>query len=227
MKRCPTCYQVYRDDAIRFCRLDGAVLAVYAADPTLPQPGIKPRGRWIIAGLLGLLILLAITAPIVWYMWTEDTHRHSDTPGSAHVNNQEATGSLNGGATPHEGGDISQDAEAGNSSSSKVSKNLTGEWVGTYGPLGQQAKLIIQESEGGKLRGILEQGGVRVSFLGSVNFSTRQVSIKETRVLSGSGWSLGENAGSLSADGREMSGTGRDATGAQLGMTYQWSFSKR
>ena len=200
----------------------------YGAGQTAPRPGIKSRGRWITAGLLLSLILSAITAPIVWYMWTADTDRHSNTSGSEHAGNVEATGSLIGGAPPpHDGGATSQDAEAGNSSSSKVSNELTGEWVGTYGPLGQQATLIIQESKGGRLSGILEQGGVRVSFLGSVNFATRRVSIKETRVLSGSGWSLGENAGSLSADGREMSGTGRDAMGAQLGMTYQWSFSKR
>lgn len=44
MKRCPTCYQVYRDDALKFCRLDGAVLTSYATDfqqtlIRLPAPG--------------------------------------------------------------------------------------------------------------------------------------------------------------------------------------------
>ena len=120
-----------------------------------------------------------------------------------------------------------QDAGTGDSSSPKGMKDLTGKWVGTYGPLGQQATLTIQESKGGRLSGVLEQGGVRVACVGSVNFSTGQVTIKEARVLSGSGWILGENTGSISADGREMSGTGGDAVGAQLGVTYQWSFSKR
>jgi eukaryotic-like serine/threonine-protein kinase len=190
--------------------------------PTSPQPGIKRRGRWIVAGLLVSLVVLAITAPIVWYMRTDDT---SDTSDLKHASR--ATGSPTGSATPHDGGEKLQDAEAGDSSPSKGGKDLKGEWVGTYGPLGQQATLSIRESNGGRISGVLEQGGVRVAFLGSVNFSTRQVSIKETRVLSGSGWSLGENAGSLSADGREMSGTGGDAVGSQLGMIYRWSFSKR
>jgi len=198
----------------------------YGAVPTPPRTGIKRRW-WIVAGLLGPLLLLALTAPIVWYMWTADPDRHANTSAPEDAGNVEAAGSTLGGATPHDGGDLSQDAEAGDTSSSKVSKDLAGEWAGTYGPLGRQATLIIQASKGGRLRGILEQGGVRVAVLGNVNFSTRQVSIKETRVLSGSGWSLGENTGSISADGREMSGTGGDAMAAQLGMTYQWAFSKR
>jgi len=53
------------------------------------------------------------------------------------------------------------------------------------------------------------------------------VTIKETRVLSGSGWSLGENTGELSADGRTMSGTGGDAMSAQLGLSYSWSFTRQ
>jgi hypothetical protein len=77
------------------------------------------------------------------------------------------------------------------------------------------------------LSGVLEQGGVRVAFTGSVDAASRKVTIKETRVLSGSNWSLGENTGELSADGRKMSGTGGDELGAQLGMSYEWSFTKK
>jgi hypothetical protein len=86
--------------------------------------------------------------------------------------------------------------------------------------------LLIKENKGGALSGVIAQGGVSVAFTGSINASTREVVIKETRVLSGSGWSLGENTGKLSADWRKMSGTGGDAVGAQLGMSYEWSFAK-
>ena len=105
-------------------------------------------------------------------------------------------------------------------------KGLAGKWTGTYGPMGQPATLLIEEHRGGKLKGVIEQGGVRVAFEGSLDASTRRVTMKETRVLSGSGWSLGENIGELSADRRTMSGTGSDPFGAQLGATYNWSFSK-
>jgi serine/threonine protein kinase len=199
----------------------------YESAATLLQLGIKRRGRWIVAGLLVSLVVLAIAAPIVWYMGTADTGRRSDTSDLTHASNAEASATLTDGATPRDVDESLQGTEAKHPSLSEGGKGLKGRWEGTYGPMGQEATLMIQESKGGRLSGILEQGGVRVAFVGSVNFSTRQVSIKETRVLSGSGWSLGENAGSLSADGREMSGTGGDAVGAQLGMKYQWSFSRR
>jgi hypothetical protein len=167
--------------------------------------------------------MLATAATIFRYVRTAKDDRPPNATDMKHSGKPRAAGV----APPSGGGAISQDARTEQSSSPEDGKDLTGEWVGTYGPLGQQATLVIQEGEGGRLSGTLEQGGVRVAFVGSVNFSTRQVSIKETRVLSGSEWSLGENAGSLSADGREMSGTGGDAVGAQLGMKYQWSFSRR
>jgi serine/threonine protein kinase len=191
------------------------------------QPGIKRRAGWAVAGLLVSLVVLAIAAPIIWYMRSADTGRRSDTSDLTHASNAEAAVPLTDGATPQDGGESLQGTGAENSSLSEGGKGLTGEWVGTYGPMGQPATLIIQESKGGRLSGILEQGGVRVAFVGNVNISTRQVSIKETRVLSGREWSLGENTGSISADGREMSGTGGDAVGAQLGISYQWSFTKR
>jgi len=195
------------------------------ATATPLQPGIRRRGRWLAAGILVSVVMLAATAPLIWYLRTADTDRRSDTSDVERASR--AAGSLTGGATPHDGSEKLQDAEVGKSSPSTGGKDLKGEWVGTYGPLGQQATLTIQESKGGRLSGILQQGGVRVAFVGSVDFSAGRVSIRETRVLSGSGWSLGENAGSISADGREMFGTGKDAAGAQLGMTYQWSFSRR
>ncbi|HSP62649.1 MAG TPA: hypothetical protein VLQ90_06685 [Pyrinomonadaceae bacterium] len=32
MKRCPTCLRVYSDDSLKFCRVDGAELAIHAVD---------------------------------------------------------------------------------------------------------------------------------------------------------------------------------------------------
>ena len=75
--------------------------------------------------------------------------------------------------------------------------------------------------------GILQQGEVRVAFAGNYDAKSLAVSIKELEVLAGSGWSLGEDVGKLSADGKHMSGTGKDAIGGQFGLTYQWSFSRQ
>ena len=114
-----------------------------------------------------------------------------------------------------------------NASRGTNSDSLLGTWTGTYGVMNSPASLTVQEHKGSTWSGLLEQGGVRVAFNGNVDESSRKITFKETRVLTGSGWSLGENSGELSADRRTMSGTGQDATGAQLGMSYQWSFSRQ
>ncbi len=51
--------------------------------------------------------------------------------------------------------------------------------------------------------------------------------MKQTKVLSGEGWDLGEDTGKLSDDGKKISGTGKDALGGSLGIEYQWSFTKK
>ena len=51
--------------------------------------------------------------------------------------------------------------------------------------------------------------------------------MKQTEVLSGEGWSLGEDSGKLSEDGKRISGSGKDAMGGALGFEYQWAFTKK
>ena len=105
--------------------------------------------------------------------------------------------------------------------------DLRGTWSGTYGPMGVGAKLIITNHNGDKLEGTLEQGPVRVAFSGTYNAGSKSLKLKQTEVLSGEGWSLGEDSGKLSDDGRKISGTGKDAMGGALGFEYQWSFTKK
>jgi len=87
--------------------------------------------------------------------------------------------------------------------------------------------LIIKNQKEKNFDGILEQGDARVAFVGTYDAGSLQVSIKELKVLAGGSWSLGEDVGKLSADGTMMAGTGKDAAGSQLGMSYQWSFSRQ
>jgi hypothetical protein len=107
---------------------------------------------------------------------------------------------------------------------SNSSEDLRGTWAGTYGPLGYATKLVIQKQEGNSFDGVLEQGTIRVAFKGTYNSKSRTLTMAQTEVLSGEGWSLGEDEGKLSADGKKISGTGKDALGGSLGMSYQWSF---
>jgi hypothetical protein len=93
--------------------------------------------------------------------------------------------------------------------------------------MGVPAKLIIKDHNGDKVEGTLEQGPVRVAFSGSYDAGSRSLRLKQTEVLSGEGWSLGEDTGKISDDGRKISGTGKDAMGGPLGLEYQWSFTKK
>ena len=105
--------------------------------------------------------------------------------------------------------------------------DLKGTWNGTYGPLGTATRLIIKNHKGDKLDGTLEQGPIRVAFNGTYDSESRNLTMKQTEVLSGEGWNLGEDSGQLSADGKKISGTGKDPLGASLGITYEWSFTRK
>jgi hypothetical protein len=48
----------------------------------------------------------------------------------------------------------------------------------------------------------------------------------QTEVLGGEGWSLGEDIGTLSTDGKKLSGTGNDALGRSLNIIYPWTFTR-
>jgi hypothetical protein len=116
-------------------------------------------------------------------------------------------------------------SESDSTTSSATPTDLRGTWTGTYGPLGQPATLVVKSHEGERIEGTLEQGPVLVAFKGNV--ALRTIHLKQTRVIRGDGWSLGEDAGTVSEDGKKMSGTGKDAAGQLLGLTYEWSFTRK
>ena len=107
-----------------------------------------------------------------------------------------------------------------------VDVDLKGTWAGTYGPMGSASKLVIRNHNGREFDGVLEQGTVRVAFSGTYDPSSRSVQLKQTELLQGQDWSLGEDVGTLSADGKKLSGTGKDAVGGMLGISYNWTFNK-
>jgi hypothetical protein len=117
-----------------------------------------------------------------------------------------------------------KDSPIDSTSVSSTVSDLRGAWTGTYGPAGTAATLVIKSYNGKTFEGTLEQGPTQVEFDGTIHGST--VTMKQTKVLKGEGWSLGEDTGTISSDGKRMSGTGKDALGGSFGLTYQWSFSK-
>jgi serine/threonine protein kinase len=102
--------------------------------------------------------------------------------------------------------------------------DLRGTWTGTYGVMNQPARLIITRHESDAFEGVLEQAKVRVAFKGSIK--SDRIQMKQTKVLEGEGWDLGEDNGTISDNGNRISGTGTDSMAGALGISYNWSFSR-
>jgi len=186
---------------------------------TLNQP--KPKSsaiKWFMAGGFVLLVL-AVLAAVGFFGLRSFIATNRPI---ANINSGRAQKPSTDSKTP----DSPTTDTSENGSPLTGQANLVGKWTGTYGPSNNAATMMINEYQDGKFSGILEQGEVRVSFNGTIDTQSRRVAMKETQVLRGSGWSLGQDTGEISADGRKMSGTGSDAIGGQLGMSYQWSFAK-
>ena len=88
-------------------------------------------------------------------------------------------------------------------------------------------KLTINNQNGKALDGSLEQGVIRVAFKGTYDSQSRTLTMTQTELLSGEDWSLGEDVGKLRPMGRRSAEPGKDAFGDSLGMSYQWSFTRK
>lgn len=193
------------------------------ATPSPQAPAVSSRRwMWAVGGVLLLLACVAAAVPLAWYVLNQSPNSNKVVKVAVSPTPNTVANRVQTSRTPGES--VNREAET---TAGAYETGLKGQWAGTYGPLGQSASLEIKEARGSKFSGVLEQNGVRVAVEGELKGSTREVTLKETRVLSGKGWVLGVNQGTVSADGRRMSGTGGDPIGAQLGISYRWSFSKR
>jgi len=185
--------------------------------PLIQSERRSPGMKWVLAGSATLVLVIVVIGAIL-------IARSSIFNSNRANPNRTSVTSQNNAA--HDEQTTANNANSASDSVASSRLDLAGKWTGTYGPSNNPATLTISEYKDGKFSGVLEQGGTRVAFTATLDPQSRRVTMKETRVLNGSGWSLGENTGELSADGRSMSGTGNDATGRQFGMSYQWSFSR-
>lgn len=206
--------------------------AVRFATPSPQTPTESPRRwMWAVGGLLLLLACVVAGVPLVWYELRHTINSNkvatvTKSPTPTIIKSPTPDTSASGRVQPSPTADEPTGREA-ETAAGDYGVGLKGRWAGTYGPLGQSATLDINEVRGNRFGGVLSQNGVRVAVEGELKDSTREVTLKETRVLSGKGWVLGVNDGTVSADGKRMSGTGGDPVGAQFGISYRWSFSKR
>ncbi|HUE82407.1 MAG TPA: protein kinase [Pyrinomonadaceae bacterium] len=170
--------------------------------------------KWAVAGIGVLLLFLIVVGAGALYFYS--ARQPAPATDDANTTNNRPDDARQAGE---------QQNNDGVSAAASVS-DLRGVWTGTFGPLGLPGTLTIKSHSDRGFDGTLEQGGVTVAFKGTLDAPTREITMKETEVLSGGSWSLGENVGKLSADGKSMSGTGKDAIGGQFGISYSWSFSR-
>jgi serine/threonine-protein kinase len=187
---------------------------------TSAPPAKSSWMMWAAGGLALLFLLAVVGSTVTAYLYSARLAADSNTSNNSNTDqSNNATRSVNAGV---EGDDGSQQGSIAASV-----HDLRGTWTGTYGPLNQPARLIIKNQKENKFNGTLQQGEVTVTFSGTYDPNSLALSFKQLEVMAGNSWSLGEDMGKLSEDGRKMSGTGKDAIGGQLGISYQWSFSKQ
>jgi serine/threonine-protein kinase len=200
----------------------------------LPAPAAVPVQRqtsgwlkWTILAGGALLLLVAVVGIgiAIKYGVAGIAGRNGDKSNNSDKRNV-GIPSNTPGTVPTVQTDATPSAQSENAA---AATDLKGTWTGTYGPLGQPATLIIKTQKGDKFDGVLEQGAIRVAFNGTFDPAPRVVKMKQSEVLSGGtgSWSLGEDVGQVDANGKKMSGTGKDELGGALGIPYQWSFTRR
>lgn len=194
--------------------------------PPQPREGIS-WVKWAaaLAALLAIVGIVGAGLAIKYGSFDITTLTGGNSNNRSNSNaDQNAQSNLNKGAGP---GNQSQATPAPLKSPAPTAViNLTGTWTGTYGPFNQPARLVIKSQTDKKFDGVLEEGAIAVAFSGS--FDNSVVKMKQSRVLKGgeSSWALGEDVGTISANGKTMSGTGKDPVGGAVGMNYEWTFSR-
>lgn len=105
-------------------------------------------------------------------------------------------------------------------------EDLLGTWKGSFGYNAGDCTIEITRVDGEVFFGMLRKDGAEILFQGAFDPASRTLFFQETRVVrlgaNMSVWSLGENRGSISRDGRMMFGTGVDEWGQ-----YAWAVSNQ
>jgi serine/threonine protein kinase len=186
--------------------------------------------KWLMGGVAGLIVLIVVVvgAGLALKFGASKIFQTNYNRGNSNRTVEQ-------GATQNTNQSQEQTATASPSESKDENaivqgsgNDLRGTWTGTYGHLGEPARLIIKNNKDGKFDGVLEQGQIQVAFNGTFESTSRKVTMKQTSVIKGpdDSWMLGTDSGKLSTDGKEMSGTGEDRLSGQLGLPYEWSFKR-
>lgn len=110
-------------------------------------------------------------------------------------------------------------ANNSNAPSSSGYIDLVGKWEGQS--QGQPSTLVITSHMSDTFTGTKTVGGNQVEVTGMIDLSTRQITIRETNLVKGSGYSLGAGTGVIAPNGRQMTGEWK-----AKGSASQFSYSK-
>lgn len=97
--------------------------------------------------------------------------------------------------------------------------DVTGTWIGKNTRDAAPMTLVIDNQEGNSFRGTLKQKSWFVLITGSIDIDTRQITIRDTRVITQNvkkdgAWSLAEREGTISKNGKQISIKGKDQYGS-------------
>lgn len=177
------------------------------------------KSKLIIGVIVFFMLIVGVVIGFAWNKWFGNNNSQAKESGSENQNNNtiaKATSSATPSITP-------QSTPSPKSTPSLTKKvDITGTWTGEFA--GRDAILFINSQNGDSFSGILKNTkGSIVAISGHINPDTRQISIQENRVVEeGIGWILGSDTGSLSSDGKRISGNGKD----KVGHAYVWAFIK-
>jgi hypothetical protein len=188
----------------------------------------KPRGggkAWLVVAGIAALLLLTVGIGVGIFLSRGSLSGGNDANVSSNRNERSdyrpynGTGNTSSTPQPSPTPDVPAAEKLG----------LVGSWGGTQN--GGAATLTITSGDGNAFTGTKVQRTNQVSFVGTIDPATRRITIRETKLLKGtpydgkSGWSLASETGTLSADGRKISGTGTDEYKRKT--PYRWAYTKK
>lgn len=98
--------------------------------------------------------------------------------------------------------------------------DIVGQWKGQS--RGVPSTIVISNHSGETFSGTRMVGEQQIAIAGTIDVNSRQIMIRDAYVTKGTGdYPLGLSTGTVSPDGRSMSGEGKDKRGA-----FTWSYSR-
>ena len=179
-----------------------------------PEPG---RNRWpLIVGAVVLVAIVGVILAVVAGVWMINRNSSASKQPSDTGNPMESAPKSGASQTP-ESRKTSVAPEP--TLPPKPKLEMSGTWVGTFDAY--PSRLVITESDGNSFTGNLSGKTFEIIVQGELNPNTRAITFRETRVIRDKTWVLGTNAGTMSPDGRKITGKGT-ASGS-----YAWTFSRQ